>query len=190
LRLIDDYPVEILISLALVTATYAVAQRLHISGPLSTVAAGLLIGNRGPRYAMSDRTQGYLFGLWTVIDEILNSVLFLLIGLEVLILSFKRVSLDLAAVAIPIMVLGRVLGVSLPLLVFGWRRPMSLWNVAFLTWAGIRGGISVALAFSLPERPAKPGILPATYAVVQYHRTGINLGPSSQAKRRYLFGGC
>ena len=76
MRLIDDYPIEVLISLALVTGTYAVAQRLHVSGPLSMVAAGLLIGDRGPRYAMSEKTQTYVFGLWTLIDEILNSVLF------------------------------------------------------------------------------------------------------------------
>ena len=88
MRLIDDYAIEVLISLALVTATYAVAQRLHVSGPLAVVAAGLLIGHRGPQDAMSDQTQSYVFGLWTLIDEILNSVLFLLIGLEVLILRF------------------------------------------------------------------------------------------------------
>ena len=81
MRLIDDYGIEVLITLALVTGTYALAQRLHVSGPLSVVAAGLLIGDRGPRYAMSERTQTYVFSLWTLIDEILNSVLFLLIGL-------------------------------------------------------------------------------------------------------------
>ena len=93
MRLIDDYAIEVLISLALVTGTYALALHLHVSGPLSMVAAGLLIGDRGPRYAMSERTQGYLFALWTLIDEILNSVLFLLIGLETLILRFDPRSL-------------------------------------------------------------------------------------------------
>lgn len=92
MRLIDDYPVEVLISLAPVTATYAIAQRRHVSGPLSMVSAGLLIGDRGPRDAMSDRTETYLFGLWTLIDEILNSVLFLLIGLEVLVISVAPAS--------------------------------------------------------------------------------------------------
>jgi CPA1 family monovalent cation:H+ antiporter len=80
MRLIDDYAVEVLITVALVTGTYALASHLHVSGPLSMVAAGLLIGDRGPRYAMSERTQRYVFALWTVVDEILNSVLFLLIG--------------------------------------------------------------------------------------------------------------
>jgi CPA1 family monovalent cation:H+ antiporter len=158
MRLIDDYPIEILISLALVTATYSIAQRIHVSGPLSMVAAGLLIGDRGPRYAMSDRTRSYLFGLWTVIDEILNSILFLLLGLEVLVVSFEQVSLSLAALAIPIVLLGRLLAVSGPLLVFGWSRSMSIRNVPFLTWAGVRGGISVALALSRPrEGPSPPG---------------------------------
>ncbi|MBM0206954.1 sodium:proton antiporter [Micromonospora sp. STR1s_5] len=168
MRLIDDYPVEVLISLALVTGTYALAEKLHVSGPLSMVAAGLLIGDRGPRYAMSDRTQTYLFGLWTLIDEILNSVLFLLIGLEVLVLTFEHVSIVLAALGIPIVLLGRLLAVSVPLLAFAWSRLMSFRNVPFLTWAGVRGGISVALALSLPESPAKSGILAATYAVVLF----------------------
>jgi CPA1 family monovalent cation:H+ antiporter len=168
MRLIDDYPIEVLISLALVMGTYALAQRLHVSGPLSVVAAGLLIGDRGPRYAMSDRTQTYLFGLWTLIDEILNSVLFLLIGLEVLVLRFERLALVLAGAAIPVVLFGRLLAVAGPLVVFGWSKLMSVRNVPFLTWAGVRGGISVALALSVPESPAKPAILAATYAVVLF----------------------
>src|SRR6185437_14220410 len=158
MRLIDDYPIEVLISLALVMGTYALAQRLHVSGPLSVVAAGLLIGDRGPRYAMSDRTQTYLFALWTLIDEILNSVLFLLIGLEVLVLRFEPLSLVLAGAAIPIVLLARLAAVSGPLVVFAWSKAMSFRNVPFLTWAGVRGGISVALALSVPDNPAKPAI--------------------------------
>lgn len=168
MRLIDDYAVEVLISLALVTATYAVAQRLHVSGPLAVVAAGLLIGYHGPRHAMSDRTQTYLFGLWTLIDEILNSVLFLLIGLEVLVLRFDATALAVAAVSIPIVVLARLFAVWFPALVFTFSTLISYRNVPFLTWAGIRGGISVALALALPESPAKSLILATTYGVVLF----------------------
>ena len=168
MRLIDDYPIEVLISLALVTGTYAVAQRLHVSGPLSMVAAGLLIGDRGPRYAMSERTQTYVFGLWTLIDEILNSVLFLLIGLEVLVLRFEPWTLLAAGAAIPIVLAARLFAVALPPLLFAWTNLMSVYNVPFMTWAGVRGGISVALALSLPESAVKPAILAATYAVVLF----------------------
>jgi CPA1 family monovalent cation:H+ antiporter len=168
MRFIDDYPIEVLISLALVTGTYALAQRLHVSAPLSVVAAGLLIGDRGPRYAMSDRTQTYVFALWTLIDEILNSVLFLLIGLEVLVLRFESSALLVAAAAIPIALLARVLAVAAPPIVLPWSKLMSVDNVPFLTWAGVRGGISVALALSVPDSPAKPAILAATYAVVLF----------------------
>lgn len=166
--LIDDYAIEVLISLALVTATYALAQKLHVSGPLSVVAAGLLIGDRGPRYAMSDRTQTYLFALWTLIDEVLNSVLFLLIGLEVLVLRFEPLALAVAGAAIPTVLFGRLLAVSGPLIVFAWSKLMSFRNVPFLTWAGVRGGIPVALALSVPDSPAKPALLAATYAVVLF----------------------
>jgi CPA1 family monovalent cation:H+ antiporter len=168
MRLIDDYAIEVLISLALVTATYALAQRIHVSGPLAVVAAGLLIGYRGPRDAMSERTQTYVFGLWTLIDEVLNSLLFLLIGLEVLILRFDPASLLVAAAAIPIVIVARLLAVGAPLVVPWVNRLMSGRNVLFLTWAGIRGGISVALALAVPEGPAKATILAATYAVVLF----------------------
>ncbi|MGY8527457.1 cation:proton antiporter [Paracidovorax citrulli] len=168
MRLIDDYAIEVLITLALVTATYALASRLHVSGPLAVVSAGLLIGNRGPMDAMSERTQSYVFGLWTLIDEILNSVLFLLIGLEVLILKFVPSALPIAAAAIPLVILARFIAVGLPTLLPWFRRAICTRNVPFLTWAGVRGGISVALALSIPEDPAKPLILAATYAVVLF----------------------
>jgi monovalent cation:H+ antiporter, CPA1 family len=112
MRRIDDYPMETLISLALVTGTYALAAKLHMSGPIAAVVAGILVGNRGPVDAMSDLTQKYVFGFWTLVDEILNSVLFLLIGLEVLVLRFDPSFAGLAAVSIPLVLLGRFLAVT------------------------------------------------------------------------------
>ena len=167
LRAIDDFPVEVLITLALVTGTYALAGWLGVSGPLATVAAGVLVGYRAPQDAMSDLTQQYVSALWTLIDEILNSVLFLLIGLEVLVLTPDPRHFGLAALAIPIALVARLAAVSAPLLlpvkgVFMAR------NVPFLTWAGVRGGISVALALALPPSEARPIILAATYAVVVF----------------------
>jgi CPA1 family monovalent cation:H+ antiporter len=168
MRAIDDFPVEVLITLALVAGTYALAQKLGTSGPLAVVAAGLLIGERAPRYAMSERTRTYVSALWTLIDEVLNSVLFLLIGLEVLVLSFEPSALGLAAAAVPIVLFARVIAVLTPLALFRWCDQLSARNVPFLTWAGLRGGISVALALALPDSPAKPAILAATYAVVLF----------------------
>ena len=174
MRLIDDYPVEILVTLALVSATYALAQALHVSGPLlSVVACELLIGDRGPRFAMSDQTQRDVFGLCTLIDEILNSVLFLLSGLEALISIFDGRAMLLAGVAMPSCRRCDAdrccWGGSLR---FPPRRSCShgrgLTNLPFLTWAGVRGGSSVALAPLVPESPAKPAILAATCAVVLF----------------------
>ncbi|WP_267358569.1 MULTISPECIES: sodium:proton antiporter [unclassified Methylobacterium] len=168
MREIDDFPVEVLITLALVAGTYALAQRLGASGPLAVVAAGLLVGDRAPRDAMSETTQGYVSALWTLIDEVLNSVLFLLIGLEVLMLGFEAHGLLLATCAVPIVLAARLVAVSAPVLLFRWGGSLCLGNVPFLTWAGVRGGISVALALSIPQSAAKPGILAATYAVVLF----------------------
>ena len=117
---------------------------------------------------MSDRTQTYVFALWTLIDEILNSVLFLLIGLEVLVLRFEPFALVLAGLTIPIVLLARLVAVSVPPVVFAWSKLISVRNVPFLTWAGVRGGISVALVLSVPDNPAKPAMLAATYAVVLF----------------------
>jgi CPA1 family monovalent cation:H+ antiporter len=167
MRAIDDFAVEVLITLALVAGTYALAQKLGTSGPLAVVAAGLLIGERAPRYAMSERTRTYVSALWTLIDEVLNSVLFLLIGLEVLVLSFEPGALGLAAAAVPIVLFARVVSVSTPLVLFRWKK-LSARNVPFLTWAALRGGISVALALALPDSPSKSAILAATYAVVLF----------------------
>ncbi len=168
MRAIDDFAVEVMITLGLVTATYAIAQSLGVSGPLSMVSAGLLIGYRAPRDAFSDRTQQYVTALWTLIDEVLNSVLFLLIGLEVLLLSTAAVSYGLSLLAIPLVLIARLTAVSTPLLLFGWTRRLTARNIPFLTWAGVRGGISVALALALPNVPEKPAILAATYAVVLF----------------------
>jgi len=167
-RAIDNYPIEVLISLALVMGTYALAARLHLSGPLAMVVAGLLIGNRGPRDAMSDETQRYLFAFWTLIDEVLNSVLFLLIGLEVLVVRFDPTFAWLAVVAVPLALAGRFCAVALPVAALRRAIPFVPGTVAALTWGGLRGGISIALALSLPDVAERPALLAATYAVVVF----------------------
>ena len=168
MRAIDDYPVEVLISLGLVAGTYTLAARLGLSGPIAVVVAGLLIGNRGPRDAFSEQTQRYLFGFWTLIDEILNSVLFLLIGLEVLVLRYSPTFALAGALAIPLVLVARLAAVGGPVLVFGRLRSFARGTIPILTWAGLRGGISVALALSIPEIDEKSPILAATYAVVLF----------------------
>ncbi len=168
LQTIDDFAIEVLITLALVSGTYSLALALHGSGPLAVVAAGFLIGGRGRTKAMSSRTERYVSALWTLIDEILNSLLFLLIGLEVLVLRLGEASIEQSLIAIPIALLGRLLAVSAPLLIPQIAKSLSAHNVPFLTWAGVRGGISIALALSLPDTEAKPPILAATYAVVLF----------------------
>jgi CPA1 family monovalent cation:H+ antiporter len=168
MRRIDDYPMETLISLALVAGTYALAAKLHMSGPIAVVVAGILVGDRGPVDAMSDLTQQYVFGFWTLVDEILNSVLFLLIGLEVLVLRFDPSFAGLAAVSIPLVLLGRFLAVTIPVLVLQARQEFVRGTIPVLTWGGLRGGISIALALSLPEVAEKPALLAATYAVVVF----------------------
>ena len=168
MRSLDDFPVEVLITLALVAGTYSIAQKLGTSGPLAVVAAGLVIADRAPRDAMSDKTQKYVSIFWTLVDEVLNAVLFLLIGLEVAVLSFHPSTLLLGALAVPIVLVSRLIAVSAPVLVFRWGKQLSFRNVPFLTWAGIRGGISIALALALPSEAPRATILTATYAVVLF----------------------
>jgi CPA1 family monovalent cation:H+ antiporter len=168
MRAIDDYPIEVLISLALVTGTYALAQHIHISGPIAVVVAGVLIGNRGAVYAMSEMTQQHMFGFWNLVDEILNSVLFLAIGLEVLVLRFEPSLVPMALAAVPIVLVARLVAVSLAVTALSFRTRFVKGTIPILTWGGIRGGISIALALSIPTVAEKPMILAATYLVVLF----------------------
>ncbi len=166
LRKIDNYQVEILITLALVTGGYALANRLHISGPLAMVVAGLIIGNQARKLAMSRKTQKHLDTFWELIDEVLNAMLFLLIGLEVLILDFQADYLLFGLLAIPLTLAVRLTAVSLPVIFLKHSREFSPGVIRALTWGGLRGGISVALALSLPKGEIRDLILLATYLVV------------------------
>jgi CPA1 family monovalent cation:H+ antiporter len=168
LRSVDDHQVEILLTLALVTGGYALATRLHLSGPLAMVAAGLLIGNHGRRFAMSDSTREHLDTFWKLVDEMLNAVLFVMIGLEVLVLSFDVRLLTAGLVTIPVVLAVRFASVGLGVRLLQRFRTFSPHAVKIMAWGGIRGGISVALALSMPAGPERKVILAVTYTVVAF----------------------
>lgn len=168
LRNIDNYSTEVLITLALVVGGYALATALHISGPIAMVVSGLLIGNHGRRLAMSDKTRDHLDTFWELIDETLNAVLFVLIGLEVLVLDFSLEVLLAGVIAIPMILLIRFASVGLPIGLLRGSHHFSPGVVKILTWGGLRGGISVALALSLPVGEVRAVLLPVTYIVVVF----------------------
>jgi len=168
LRSVDNYQVEILITLALVMGSFALADLLHTSGPIAVVVAGLLIGNHGRQWAMSETTRAHLDNFWELLDELLNAVLFVLIGLEVLVLSFQRPYLLAGLVAIPLVLAARWLSVTVQVKAFSVIREFSARTITILTWGGLRGGISVALALSLPLGSARDAVVTITYAVVVF----------------------
>ena len=155
-------------TLALATGVYALASALHLSGPIAVVVAGLLIGNQGVHKAMSDHTRDNLLRFWELTDEMLNSVLFLLIGMEAVLIGFNVTTATAGAIAIVAMLIGRSTAV---LSVFGLLRRHAAFTpgaAPALIWGGLKGGISVALALSLPESDAKPLLLAATYIAVVF----------------------
>lgn len=166
LRRVDNYQVEVLITLALVMGGYSLASSLHLSGPIVMVVGGLLIGNHGRRLAMSEKTREHLDTFWELVDEVLNAVLFVLIGLEVLILTSDITSWMAALVMIPLVLLARFVCVAVPVSLMKLRRSFSPNAIKIMTWGGLRGGISVALALSLPLGAERDTILIATYTVV------------------------
>ncbi|MBB3196104.1 cation:proton antiporter [Roseateles terrae] len=185
LKSVDDYHVEVLLTIAAVTGGYALASHLHVSGPLAMVVTGLIIGNQGRRLAMSDTTRRYVDMFWELLDEILNAVLFVLIGMEFLLISLSGPLAAAAAVAIAVTLLARLLSVGLPVAVTGRRYglPPGAWKV--LTWGGLRGGISVALALSLPPGESRDTVLSLTYAVVIFSILvqGMTIGRVVRASR-------
>lgn len=168
IRPIEEYSIEVVISLALVTGTYALANAIGVSGPIAVVAAGVLFGNRGAAYAMTAMDRRHVFGFWAMIDEILNAILFLLIGLEVLVLNFDPALAWIALVAVPVTVLARWVAVGVPVTLLRRWQGFVQGTVPVLTWAGVRGGISVALVLSLPPSASRSLIVSATYAVVVF----------------------
>ncbi|GGJ44700.1 cation:proton antiporter [Deinococcus roseus] len=169
LRSIDSYIPELLITVALVMGGYALARELHVSGPLAMVAAGLIIGQQGRRDAMSDVTRHHVDQFWEMIDQLLNAVLFVLIGLEILLLDLQGISLPLMLATVPVVVLSRYLSVGFPVLLLKKRYTLSRYTTRILTWGGLRGGIAIALALSIPPADSERNLLLVlTYVVVVF----------------------
>jgi CPA1 family monovalent cation:H+ antiporter len=179
LKSVDNYQVEALLTLALVFGGFALADAIHVSGPIAMVVAGLFIGNRGRSFAMSDTTRERLDDFWELIDEGLNSVLFALLGIEVLVLPFTPQYLLAGVIAIPAVLLARFVSVTGVVKVLSLRRTFTPGAIRVLIWGGLRGGISVALALSLPDIPARPVIIAMTYIVVVFSIIvqGLTIGP-------------
>jgi len=191
IRSVDNYQVEIMLSLALVAGGYALADALHLSGPIAMVVAGLLIGNPGRSFAMSPTTVEHLDLFWSLVDEILNAVLFVLIGIAILVLPLSGTYLVAGLGAVPVVLVARWVSVGLPIAVLRHWQSLNRSTVQVLTWGGLRGGIPVALALSLPGQlggakvPEQELILVMTYVVVVFSILiqGLTIGPLS---RRWL----
>ena len=190
LKSVDNYQVEILLSVALVWAGSALADVLHVSGPLAMVVAGLLIGNQGRSFAMSRTTIEHLDLFWEMVDETLNAVLFVAIGMELLVLTFSRSYLVAGLLAVLIVLLARFVSVGLPVWLLRRFSQFDSSLIGILTWGGLRGGISVALALSLPvdapgeSTPRRDLILAATYVVVVFSILvqGLTFGPLTRRR--------
>jgi CPA1 family monovalent cation:H+ antiporter len=168
IRSLDERNIEILITLSIVMGGYALAQRLQVSGPIAMAVAGLLIGNPAVERAMGDRTREHLLGFWSLLDEILNSVLFLLIGLEVVAIAIDGAHLLAGALAIPLVLLARALSVALPLGLMSRVHAAVPGTWPMLVWGGLRGGVSIALALTLADGEIEALLLTVTYVVVVF----------------------
>lgn len=168
MKRVDDYKVEVLLTLALVMGGYLLANQLDVSGPFGMVVAGIIIGNRGKRMAMSDTTKEYIDKFWELIDEILNAILFVLIGLELLLLNFLGNYLKIGLITVVIIIIVRYVSLYLPAKAVGFKEKISHKTLVVLTWGGLRGGISIALSLALPIEVGKDLWVSLTYFVVAF----------------------
>ncbi len=166
LKSIDNYKVEVVITLAIVTGGYSLAEILQVSGPLSMVVAGIITGNRGRRYAMSDTTQSYVDKFWEMMDEILNALLFMLIGFEFLVIDLKPFYLLIGLLGVVVILFARFVSVGVP--VQAMKHTFTKHSILILTWGGLRGGISVALALSLQSDMHRSFFVAVTYVIVLF----------------------
>jgi len=183
LRSIDNYVIEVLITLAVVMGGYALADYMHISGPLAMVVAGIVTGNKSLELGTSDVTRDYINKFWEMIDEVLNAILFLLIGFEMLIVQFNQTLFWLGCVTIVIVLLARFISVALPISVLRFSKTFEANAIPILTWGGLRGGISVALALSLPKSSISEVLVSITYIVVLFSIVVQGLTIGKFAKR-------
>ena len=186
LRSIDDYKVEVLVTLAIVMGGYFVASRLHISGPLAMVIAGIITGNKVSDEALSDTSRDYLEKFWELIDEILNAILFLLIGLEMLIIKVNVMILIIGAISVFTVLAARWVSVFFPVLLLRYKLNFEKHAVAILTWGGLRGGLSVALALSLSPAMHRDEFVLITYMIVVFSILvqGLTIGPLAKRLQR------
>ena len=168
LKTIDDYSVEVTVTLAMVMGGYWLASSLHISGPLAMVVAGIFIGNRGREVGMSRITEEYIDKFWEMLDEILNAVLFLLIGLELLVINFENIYILIGVIAIFVVLFARFVSVGIPFFLLKRRVNFETNSFPILVWGGIRGGISVALALALPRESSGDMFVAITYIIVLF----------------------
>ncbi len=167
LRSIDNYQVEVMLTLALVSGGYQLASAIHCSGPLAIVTAGIYIGTYGRKRAMTHVSRIHLDAFWEMIDEVLNGILFVLIGLQILVLTFQRGYYTAALAAIPLVLIARFLSLAFPLVAMKVFRGVET-PISILTWGGLRGGLSIAMALSLPPSNAREILVICTYAVVAF----------------------
>jgi CPA1 family monovalent cation:H+ antiporter len=168
LRSIDDYNVEVLVTVAIVAGGYYIAGLLHVSGPLAMVVAGIITGNKTKKEALSDTSRDYLGKFWELIDEILNAILFMLIGLEMLVIKINGMLLVISVICIFIALFARWVSVFLPVMALRFSIRFEKNVVAILTWGGLRGGLSVALALSLNSSMYRDEFVIITYVIVVY----------------------
>jgi len=182
MKRIEDYSLEVLLTLALVMGTYTLAYRLHISGPIAVVVAGLFIGSHGMAHGMSASTREHITTFWKMLDEILNAVLFLIIGLEIFALSYDHAALLVGLGCIPLVVAARFVTLGTIFSVLRLKRTFSPGALPIMVWGGLRGGISVALVLSLPPFEHKELLLMATYVVVIFSIVvqGLTIKPFSK----------